>query len=65
MVHDYHDICQGPHQHLTGIATLNARLLKKAGYEVLSVSHHEFSINDLLLKRVQFLQKIIKNVSKN
>ncbi|XP_070503564.1 FAST kinase domain-containing protein 4 [Chironomus tepperi] len=65
MVHDYHDFCQGPHQHLSGIAALNSRLLSKAGYEVLSVPHNEFSVNDLLLKRVQYLQKIIKNASKN
>lgn len=65
MVHDYHDLCQGPHQHLTGIAALNSRLLSKAGYEVVCVPHYEFSVNDLLLKRVQYLQKVIKNASKN
>jgi hypothetical protein len=65
MVHDYHDFCQGPHQHLSGIAALNSRLLSKAGYAVLSVPYNEFSVNDLLLKRVTYLQKIIKNASKN
>jgi hypothetical protein len=65
MVHDYHDFCQGPRQHLSGIAALNSRLLSKAGYEVLSVPYNEFSVNDLLLKRIQYLQKIIKNASKN
>lgn len=62
MVHDYHDMCQGPHQHVNGIAALNLRLLSKSGYHVITVPYNEFSISDNLLKRVQYLENIIKAI---
>lgn len=65
MVHDFRDMCQGSHQHLNGITALNIRLLSKAGYHVISVPYHEISVTDKLLKRVQYLEKIIKSVNKN
>lgn len=65
MVQDFRDMCQGPHQHLNGITALNLRLLSKAGYHVVGVPYNEFSISDKLLKRVQYLEKIIKGINKN
>lgn len=63
MVHDFRDMCQGPHQKFNGITALNLRLLSKAGYHVISVPYNEFSISDKLLKRVQYLEKIIKAIN--
>ncbi|CAO1423162.1 unnamed protein product [Diamesa tonsa] len=63
MVHDYRDMCQGTHQNLNGITSLNLNLLTKAGYKVISVPYNEFSISDKLLKRVQYLEKKIKEVA--
>lgn len=64
MVHDFHDMCQGTHQTLNGIAALNLRLLTKAGYHAISVPFNEFSISDKLLKRVQYLDDIVKRLTK-
>jgi len=64
MVHDYHDLCQGSYNNPNGITNLNMRLLAKSGYQVLSVPYHEFSISDKLLKRVQYLEKLIKAATK-
>lgn len=63
MVHDYRDMCQGTHQNLNGITSLNLNLLTKAGYNVISVPYNEFSISDKLLKRVQYLEKKIKEIA--
>lgn len=65
MIHDFRDMCQGPQQHLNGITELKHRLLLKAGYHVISVPYNEFSISDKLLKRVQYLEKLIKSINKN
>jgi hypothetical protein len=65
MVQDFRDMCQGTHQSLNGITAFNLRLLSKAGHHVIGVPYNEFSISDKLLKRVQYLEKLIKSVSKN
>ncbi|CRK94919.1 CLUMA_CG008410, isoform A [Clunio marinus] len=65
MMHDYKDACHGPHFHLNGITSLNARLLTLAGYHVLSVPYTEFSISDKVLKRVQYLEALIRSLNKN
>lgn len=62
LVHDYHDMCQGPHVSLNGIQTLNMRLLEQEGYTVLSIPYNEFSTSDKLLKRVEYLQKKFKSI---
>ncbi|KAL1382798.1 hypothetical protein pipiens_003384 [Culex pipiens pipiens] len=62
LVHDYHDMCQGPHTALNGVQSLACRLLRAAGYSVLSVPYHEFSTADKLLKRVEYLQKAFKAI---
>lgn len=62
LVHDYHDMCQGPHVALNGIQALNMRLLEQEGYTVLSIPYNEFSTSDKLLKRVEYLQKKFKSI---
>ncbi|EDS39100.1 cell cycle progression [Culex quinquefasciatus] len=57
-----HDMCQGPHTALNGVQSLACRLLRAAGYSVLSVPYHEFSTADKLLKRVEYLQKAFKAI---
>uniref|UniRef100_A0A336LU09 CSON000645 protein n=1 Tax=Culicoides sonorensis TaxID=179676 RepID=A0A336LU09_CULSO len=64
MVHDYHDMCQGIHSSLTGVANCSIELLKKSGYIVLSIPYTEFSVSDKLLKRVQYLESKIKAITK-
>lgn len=64
LCYDYHDYCQGPFLHHTGLNALNLRLLEKKGVATIRVPYFDFSPNDLLVKRVQYLQKLIKNVSK-
>uniref|UniRef100_A0A182P566 RAP domain-containing protein n=1 Tax=Anopheles epiroticus TaxID=199890 RepID=A0A182P566_9DIPT len=65
LVHDYHDMCQGPHVSLNGIQALNMRLLEQEGYTVLSIPYNEFSTSDKLLKRVEYLQKKFKSIVTN
>jgi len=65
MVHDFRDMCQGSQIHINGITALNMRLLSKAGYHVISVPYHEFSVNDKLLRRIQYLEKVIKSINQN
>lgn len=65
MVQDFRDMCQGTHQSLNGITAFNLQLLAKADYHVIGVPYSEFSISDKLLKRVQYLEKVIKEISKN
>ncbi|XP_058813956.1 uncharacterized protein LOC131677885 [Topomyia yanbarensis] len=62
LVHDYHDMCQGPHPTLNGVQTLVCRLLKNNGYSVLSIPYNEFNTSDKLLKRVEYLQKMFKAI---
>ncbi|XP_052866078.1 FAST kinase domain-containing protein 3, mitochondrial [Anopheles cruzii] len=62
LVHDYHDMCQGPHPALNGMQTLHMRLLEGRGYTALSIPYHEFSTSDKLLKRVEYLQKQFKSI---
>lgn len=62
IVHDYHDMCMGPHPSLNGVHTLACRLLEKSGYTVLPVPYNEFNTSDKLLKRVEYLQKRFKTL---
>lgn len=63
MVHDYHDMCQGAHQKLNGISALALKLLQKSDYSIISVPYSEFSNSDKLLKRIQYLERKIKEIS--
>lgn len=62
LVHDYHDMCQGPNPSLNGVHSLACRLLEKSGYSVLSIPYNEFNTSDKLLKRVEYLQKMFKAI---
>ncbi|XP_055617122.1 FAST kinase domain-containing protein 4 isoform X2 [Toxorhynchites rutilus septentrionalis] len=61
MVHDYHDMCQGPHPALSGVQAIACRLLEEKGYCVLSIPYNEFNTSDKLLKRIEYLQKMFKS----
>lgn len=65
IIHDFRDICLGTHEHVSGISSLNIRLLEKSGYSVISIPYSEFSMSEKLLKRVQYLEAKIKSLSKN
>lgn len=65
MVHDYHDLCQGPHQAQNGISAFCINLLEKNGYSVLTVPYTEFNTSEKLLKRVQYLEKKLKAIVNN
>jgi hypothetical protein len=56
-------MCQGAHQHVNGITALDLKLLHKSGYSVISVPYNEFNNSDKLLKRVQYLEKKIKEIA--
>lgn len=62
MVHDFRDMCQGSNNQLNGRTAFSLRLLSKAGYQVLSVPHSEFSSIDKPLKRVQYLEAKMKSI---
>lgn len=62
LVHDYHDMCQGPNPSLNGVHSLACRLLEKSGYSVLSIPYNEFNTSDKLLKRVEYLQRMFKAI---
>ncbi|XP_021708153.1 protein TBRG4 isoform X2 [Aedes aegypti] len=62
LVHDYHDMCQGPNPSLNGVHALACRLLEKSGYSVLSIPYSEFNTSDKLLKRVEYLQRMFKTI---
>lgn len=63
MVQDYHDMCQGAHQKLSGLTVLSLKLLEKSGYNVINVPYNEFNNSDKILKRVQYLERKIKEIS--
>lgn len=63
MVRDYHDLCQGVFNQPNGISALTQKLLEQAGYNVLVVPHTEFNTSDKLIKRVQYLEEKLKEIT--
>lgn len=61
MVHDYHDYCRGQND-LLGSVYLHTQLLKAQGYELLTISYENFSIQDKLEKRIAYLKQCMQNV---
>ena len=61
MVVDYKDQCLGS-LNLTGTQSFRERLLTLSGYKVVKVSYLEFNPTDKMVKKVQLLQQLIKNV---
>lgn len=64
VIQDYHDWCQGIDTSINGVAALAIRLLEKAGYSVIPVPYQEFSVSEKLLKRVQYLEKKLKEIGR-
>lgn len=61
MMHDYHDYCRGKND-LLGSVYLYTQLLKARGYDLLTISYENFSIQDKLEKRMNYLKECMKNV---
>jgi len=61
MVVDCKDQCLGSLT-LTGTQSFRERLLTMSGYKVVKVSHLEFNLADKMVKKVQLLEQLIKNV---
>uniref|UniRef100_U5EU15 RAP domain-containing protein n=1 Tax=Corethrella appendiculata TaxID=1370023 RepID=U5EU15_9DIPT len=62
MVQDFHDMCHGTHETINGLQNLSIKLLEKSNYHVLTVPYTEFNTSDKLLKRVQYLEKKLKEI---
>lgn len=63
MVHDYPDYCRGQND-LLGSVYLHTQLLKAQGYDLLTISYENFSIQDKLEKRISYLEQCMKDVLK-
>ncbi|EFN82910.1 Protein TBRG4 [Harpegnathos saltator] len=61
IVHDYHDYCRGQND-LLGTVHLHTQLLKAQGYDLLTISYENFSIQDKLEKRIDYLKQCMQNV---
>lgn len=61
MVHDYHDYSRGKEE-ILGMPKFYNSLLTAQGYRVLNISYQNFSANDILAKRVKYLQDKINSL---
>lgn len=61
MVHDYHDYCRGQND-LIGPIYLYTQLLKARGYNLITISYENFSMQDKIKKRVNYLKKCMDGV---
>lgn len=61
LVYDYHDYCRGQDD-LIGSTYLYTQLLKARGYNLVTIPYKNFSIQDTIDKRVNYLTQCIKNV---
>lgn len=61
MVHDYHDYCRGQND-LIGSTYLYTKLLKARGYNLITISYENFSIQDKIDKRVNYLKQCMDSV---
>lgn len=64
MIHSYHEYSKGE-EDMLGIIKFYNNLLNAQGYRVLNISYQSFSINDILLKRVKFLNHKINSLQKS
>lgn len=60
IVLNYKDLCKGK-SFSTGAQALRERLLTQSGYRVVTVKHTEFDPRDKLVKKVQYLEQLVKN----
>ena len=61
IVLNYKDLCKGK-PFSTGAQGFRERLLIQSGYRVVKVKHTEFDPREKLVKKVQYLEHLIKNV---
>lgn len=61
MVHDYHDYCLGQND-LVGSTYLYTQLLKAKGYDLITMSHENFSAQDNTKKRVNYLKECMNSI---
>lgn len=61
MVNDYHDYCIGQND-LIGSAYLYTQLLKARGYDVITISYQNFSTQDNIKKRANYLKQCMNNI---
>lgn len=61
IVLNYKDVCKGK-PCSTGGQGLRERLLIQSGYRVISVKHTEFDPKEKLVKKVQYLEQLVKDV---
>ncbi|KYN20953.1 Protein TBRG4 [Trachymyrmex cornetzi] len=61
MVHDYHDYCIGQND-LVGSQYLYTQLLKARGYEIITISYENFSVQDNVKKRVNYLKQCMNRI---
>ncbi|XP_046824937.1 FAST kinase domain-containing protein 4 [Vespa crabro] len=61
MVNSYHDYSRGE-EDILGIVNFYNNILNAQGYKVLNVPYQNFSVNDILLKRIKYLNDQINSV---
>ncbi|XP_067215515.1 FAST kinase domain-containing protein 4 [Linepithema humile] len=61
MIHDYHDYCRGQTD-LIGSTYLYTELLKARGYDLITISYENFSIQDKVDKRIDYLKQRLNSV---
>lgn len=64
IAYDYHDLCRGCRFEITGVNDLVRRLLEAKGYQLVTVPYTDFNPRDKLIKRVQYLEKHLKDIVK-
>lgn len=61
MVHSYYDYSRGD-EDILGIVKFYNNLLNAQGYRVVNIPYQNFSANDVLLKRIKYLNDQIYSV---
>ncbi|XP_011873020.1 PREDICTED: protein TBRG4 [Vollenhovia emeryi] len=64
MVHDYHDFCLGQND-LVGSTYLYTQLLKARGYDLVSISYENFSVQDNVKKRANYLRQCMNSIQED
>ncbi|EGI57960.1 PREDICTED: protein TBRG4 [Acromyrmex echinatior] len=61
MMYDYHDYCIGQND-LVGSQYLYTQLLKARGYEIITLSYENFSAQDNVKKRINYLKQCMNRI---
>lgn len=60
-MHGYHDYCIGEND-LVGSQYLYTQLLKARGYEIIQISYENFSVQDNVKKRINYLKQCMNSI---